>query len=214
MTPAPGTSPAPGSWQSVLHKPVVDCARARRRGLTLVELILAVAITTLIGAAIASMMAAVSYGSDSSKDMRSLVARSKAVNARISAAIRGSTMVLDRGDGFLVLWTSDTDENGQPNLREIRRLDYNAAGQSISSYAAPEGASDVEYELSDDFEAITDGLMGGGDFPQTLWATGVSAWDLALDTPDPQTASLVSYQLTLTAGDMSDVAIAAVSLRN
>ncbi|NBC11430.1 MAG: hypothetical protein GVY24_06795 [Planctomycetes bacterium] len=182
--------------------------------MTLVELLLAVAITTLIGAAIASMLAAVSYGTDSSKDMRSLVARNKAVNARISAAIRGSTMVLDQGAGFLVLWTSDADENGQPNLLEIRRLQYNANGQTFSSYTAPEGTGDVEYALADNFEAITDGLMGGAAFPQELWATRVAAWDLALDTPDPQTASLVSYQLELTAGDMSDVAIAAVALRN
>ncbi len=202
----------PGSWQSA--PPTHAVTRGTRRGLTLVELMLAVLLTALIGAATASMLAAVTYGTESSKDIRSLVARNKAVNARISAAVRGSMMVLDQGPGYLVLWTNDDNEDGQPSLREIRRLDFNAVGQTISSYRAPEDATDVIYSLSDDFELITAALMGSADFPQELWATRVAAWDIAIDSVDPLTARLVSYQLELTAGDLSDVALAAVSMRN
>ena len=187
---------------------------AARRGLTLVELLLAVMITAMIGATVAAMLTAVSYGTDSSKDMRSLVARNKALSARISATLRGSTMVLDQGDGFIVLWVSDDDDDDAPSLLEIRRLDYDPAADALSSYTAPDGTTDVYYDLNDDFEAITDALMGTADFPQTLWGAGVGSWTLALDNADPQAATLVSYQVSLAAGDLSDTAIAAVGLRN
>ena len=51
----------------------------RRLGLTLVEMLMALAIMGLIGAAIASMLTAVSYGTSDTRDLRSLVPLPKLV---------------------------------------------------------------------------------------------------------------------------------------
>ncbi len=190
-----------------------------RRGMTLIELLLAMMITAMVGAAIAGMLAAVSYGTDSSKDIRSLVARNKALSARVSAAIRGSKMVLDQGDNYLVLWMNDDDDNGVPSLLELRRINFDPGTGELSSYTAPDDAADVSYALDDDFVVITDALMGDdlagtASFPKELWAKRVNSWTLALDNPDPQSARLVSYLIELSAGDMSDTALAAVGMRN
>ena len=185
-----------------------------RAGLSLIELLLALAATAVIGAAIASMLAATSYGTSSSRDMRALVARGKVINARIGAAIRGSRLILDEGDDFVILWTRDLDENDAPSLLEIRCIDRDAATDELSSYEAPTGTTDVPYNLTDDFKTITDALMGGPTFPAELWAKDVTAWTIDLNDADPQQATLVSYQLTLVTGDMSDTAINVVHLRN
>ena len=175
---------------------------------------MALSATAVIGVAIASMLSATSYGTATSKDMRSLVARVKVVNARLGAALRGSRMVLAEGNDFLVLWTRDLDDNDVPSLLEIRRLDFDSTTGELSSYAAAAGATDVPYTLADDFQSITNALMGTADFPGELWAQNVGGWTIDLNDPDPQLARLVSYRLNLETGELSDTAINVVHLRN
>lgn len=190
----------------------------RRRGLTLVELMLALSIMALIGATVAGMLSAVAYGTDEDGDVRKLVARNKMVSMRINAAVRGSQRVLEAGQTadltWVVLWGRDLDENDAPSLLEIRLLEYDAATRTLSSYAAPDGTTDVLYELSDDFDAITDALRGTADFPETRWANDAEAFDVTLDETDPQAAKMLSYRLSLTAGSLTDIAIGTAKLRN
>ncbi len=186
----------------------------RAKGLTLVELLLVLAATGLIGAAVASMLVAMSYGTSSSKDMRSLVASNKTVNARMSAAIRGSVMVLAQGNDYLVLWTEDTDENGAPSVQEIQRIAREEPGDELASYVAVNSATDTAHPLTDNFNTITQTLITNNDMERTLWATGVDRWDVLLDDATAQDAVIVSYQLSLITGNMSDTVINTVSLRN
>ncbi|MEM1109691.1 MAG: hypothetical protein AAGH99_13480 [Planctomycetota bacterium] len=189
-----------------------------RRGLTLIELIMALGIMTLIGATIAGMLSAVAYGTDEDSDVRKLVARKKTVSMRINAAVRGSQRVLDAGQTadqtWLVLWGRDLDGNDAPSLLEIRLLEYDTAARTLSSYAAPDGTADVAYTLADDFDTITDTLRGTADFPETRWVNDAEAFDVTLDDADPQSAKLVSYRLSLIAGNLTDTAIGTAKLRN
>ena len=87
----------------------------------------------------------------------------------------------------------------------------------MRSYKAPDSldpASDTEYDLlTDDFNAETNSIKGTADFPQTLWAAGVTAWTIALDDADPQSASLVSYRMTIAHDELLDTTIGAAALR-
>lgn len=186
----------------------------RSRGLTLVEMLMALAITGMIGAAIASMLSAVTYGTKSSNDIRSLVVKNKTLSARITAAVRGSVQLLDADDGYVVLWTKDLNDSGEPDLLELQLIELDAGADELTSYTPASGAVDVAYELAtDDFDAITTALIGSGDLDGALWATGVSLWTVDTDEADPQDAGLVSFQLTLDAGSLADTSITAVSLR-
>ena len=78
-------------------------ARRKRRGFTTVELMMATVGVSLMAVGISSMLTVVAYGTTSSRDLRSLVVKQKAVSARINAAVRGSKMVLDSGLGLMVL---------------------------------------------------------------------------------------------------------------
>jgi len=187
----------------------------RARGLTLIELLLALAGMALIGLAIVSMLFAVSYGTNSDKDMRNLVAQRMALRARITASVRESQMVLEHGDGYLVLWIGDGDENGKPNLDEIQLLELDAVNNQLLNYAVTsELLSSPVYEFTDDFATELGRIKGGSNFPARRWADGVEGLDLTLDDADAQSARMVSYRLTLRGGQMSDVAIGAAALRN
>ena len=188
--------------------------RRSNGGMTLLELLLASAAVALIGLAIVSMLFAVSYGTSSSDELRKLAVRSKSLNNRIGAAVRGSKMILDQGADFVVLWTRDLNEDGVPSLLEIRRLQRDDDDSELFNYVADGGAPDTVYALTDDFDAITTALMGTADFPGELWSTGVTGWDITLDDADPQLSTLVAYQMTLLVDGFSDVAINTVAVRS
>ncbi|MEM6459813.1 MAG: type II secretion system protein [Planctomycetota bacterium] len=186
----------------------------RRRGLTLVELMMSLAVVGLIGTAIGGMLTAVAHGTDDDQSARALVARQLTATTRLSAALRGSRRVLDAGDGWLVLWTRDLDGNDAPSLLELRLIELDAGGATLGSYAASAGTTDVAYTLSDDFDAITNTLRGTADFPETRWAGGVDAFTLSYDTADATAARLVSYRLRLTSGVNTHEAVGTAHLRN
>jgi prepilin-type N-terminal cleavage/methylation domain-containing protein len=194
-----------------------DHAR-RCRGLTLVELMMALSITAMVAVAIGGMLSAVAYGTDADRDVRALVARGKMVSLRANAALRGSRMVLAAGqdtDGtWAVLWQRDLDGNGEPSLLEIRRLDYDASAETLDSYTAPAAAADVLYSTGSDFEAITEALMGTAAFPAERWANDVADFDLALEFVNPRLSRTLSYRIDLTSGPHTETSVGTVLLRN
>ena len=198
----------------------------RPRGLTLVEMLLALASTALIGAAIASMLVAVSYGTSSSHDMRSVVIKHKALSSRINAAMRQSRMVLDAGEGWIVLWVNDDNGDEKPSWLEWQRLEWDGAADTLRSFlpVIPDGWTqetvdlvNASYELDRDFGAITAAWSGLSSFPGVVWATRIEDWSLALDDADPQAATLISYQFDARIGaeaTTTDTMIGAAALRN
>ncbi|MCG8507871.1 MAG: hypothetical protein MI741_01465 [Rhodospirillales bacterium] len=183
-------------------------------GLTLVELLLAVSITSLVGIGIAMMLTAVTYGTDEEKSRRKLVVAGKAVSHRLSAELREARMILAEGDSYVVLWMRDLDDNDAPSLLEIQRIECDSSSDEIRCYSPASGATDTAYTLADNFNTITNAIKGTADFPQAIWASDVTAWTIDLDTVDPQQASLVTYRLTVSSGQMSDTSVFAVALRN
>ncbi len=186
----------------------------RRAGLTLLELLLATAGTALIGAATASMLFAVSRGTDSDTDMRSLVSRGNSVGNRLDTALRSSAQVLASNADTLVLWMADTDGDDVPALSELRRLDHDTANDRLQSSTIAGSATDVIYSLSDDFLAVTDTAIGNGSLDTTVWAQNLTAATWTFNHADPTAASLVGYQLTLTQGPRDHALVGTCRLRN
>jgi len=178
-------------------------------------MLLALSGMAIIGSAIASMLLAVSYGTQSDKDLRSLVTKQMSLRARLSAAIRESTIVLEQGDGTLFLWVHDTDDSGNPNLDEIVLIAFDDDAQTLVAYRAPASpSSNPEYDLASSFTTQTAGVRGSTDFPETRWGSGIAGFETALDSAAAQEARLVSFRLTMQAGDQQDIAVGAAALRN
>ena len=196
--------------------------RARKAaGFTMVELMLALGITGLIAAAVAAMMTTVSYGATEARDARALVAKSKALQARITAAIRTGVLILDAntaaddGDDFVILWRPGPEAApNTPRTSELQRIAFDTATGRIVSYRNPAPASDTTYTLADDFAATTATLITNGTLPAEVWATGVADWDVTLNDDEPQNATIASYRASLSSGAITEVAIGAAALRN
>ena len=201
--------------------------RHQARAFTLVELLLALAITGMVSAGVATMLAAVSYGTSSQRDLRGVVVKGRVLNARLSAAVRSARALLESGTDYLVLWNGDVNTNGTtdaPDLSEMRLIERDAGLDELRSYGFPDSwtqaqidAADVSFQLTGNpsgfFQTATATAKTNASFVPTKWGTGVTAISFALDDTNPETASLVSYRLTLSAGSLSETVVGAASAR-
>jgi len=175
------------------------CPRATR-GVMLVEVLLALAITGLIAAGVASLLFATAGGTKERQELRRRNVRVDVVAARIDGAVRSSNRIVGRDNRCIVLWTSDSTANGMPNLSELRRIEWDPTTKRLLCSEAPaslSAAANIAYPLAaTDFVSVTAALSGTGSFPSTVWANGVSGW-ASSPTVITDTTRLVSYQITL-----------------
>jgi len=188
----------------------------RAHGMTLAELILAIAGISVVAMAVVSMLFAVSYGSDEDKSVRSLTVEAKAVSTRLNAAIRGSRRLLDESDTRLILWTRDADADGLVDLDELRILDFAAEAARLSSSVVADDATPADYDaLATDFAAVVAALDDADDLDATPWSNRVADFAHSTDSPDDATgATLLSYRLTLTHSNLTETVAYAAALRN
>lgn len=186
---------------------------AHGRGVLLFELLLAIAVTAILGVGIAGVLLMSIQGTSTRNDMQESFVRLGLLTARVNASIRESAAILAQGDGYLLLWTADFTGNALPNLSELRLIERNAdtqeIGQSIVNFT-----TDTPYALTTDFTALISQLKVGGNFLYTTWGENLPEWTLALDDATPQLAASVSYRLTLSVGQIEETAVSSARLRN
>jgi type II secretory pathway component PulJ len=177
-------------------------SRPAPRGLLLVEVLLALALSGMIAAAVAAMLFALANGSRDRQDLRHRNARADVLSARIDTAVRSSSMLLGRDANCIVLWVADSRKNGKPDLSELRRIQWDAASKQVRCYQAPAGIADADnttFQLSDDFLAATAALAGSATFPAEVWGTSVTGWSSnVLPAGATQDARMIAYSVTLT----------------
>jgi len=194
-------------------------AKHCRRGLTLIELLLALSITVIIGAAAISMLSAAAYGTSSSRELRSVASGAMALEARLADLIGHSEMVLTANDTMLILWVKDRDLNGTPSLYELCVIEFDTSDESgrgsLSIYENPSPPiADFDYQYDANFTTITNGLRSVGIYEKTKLKTDIASVKFELDHVDPQQALLVGYHIELRAGDTTQPIVSAVALRN
>lgn len=170
-----------------------------RRAMTLVEVLLALAVTSMVALTVLGVLAGLGSLASNEQAGRLHTTQREAGAMRLAAAIRASGMVLDADAGTIVLWKSDSDGNGQPNLSEILRLARPAEGSGVMAYQAPPGldpADDATWPLGSGFLAITHSLADGPTLPGRLLAPGVVALTIGELPTDPMQATLVRFALS------------------
>lgn len=172
----------------------------RARGIMLVEILLALVLTGLLAAGVASLMFATATGAKDQQELRRRNVRIDVLTHRIDAAIRSCGMLLARDERSMVFWVADVKRNIAPNLSELRRIEWDPATKQVLCYEAPStltDAADVTYDLATtDFLATTAALRGSTSFPATVWANNVSAWNASPPSTSP-TTRLISYGVTI-----------------
>ena len=191
--------------------------RRTRAGVTLVELLISLAVTGLIGLCVWGMVAAMAQGTSFRKDALAAAVGVHLADARLSDALRNSSMVLAHGEGYIVLWRADLAGTGQPNLSELQRIEFDAQAGLLVSYRWPADTAselDVVYELDADFAAITSALRGDSRFAQSVWARRVTDWRMTLDHANARHAKLISYRLTVEHDGALESTFTSAALRN
>lgn len=183
--------------------PMLMGKRFRGGGMTIVELLLAMSITSIVALAASGMLSAVSYGQSERTDLRSLVVRQQLVSHRLSAAIRASRSVLDANANMLALWTSDTNNDGVAQVNEVRWIVLASDEQTITSHVVsfPVAWTDEQLEQTNrdyvtgqTFNAQTSGL--GNYVTSQAWADHVSGWQITPGAAAVANSRLVSFRVT------------------
>ncbi|QQE11043.1 hypothetical protein JD969_16295 [Planctomycetota bacterium] len=189
-------------------------SRKCRYGMTLVELLLALGATGLITAAVASMLAAVSYGSSSTQDMRSLVADSKRIHARMSALLRSSTQLLESSDSHFVVWVNDVNESGTPNLHEIRTVIFDVDADKIKVLKPVENANSTEFAMDSDFLAASNAAVSSGDMNEHSWNNSFDTVEFSHEHNEAQTLRVLSVTIELMNLTMRESVVVSSRFRN
>lgn len=185
--------------------------RTRVRGLTLLELLLALAITAIVGLAMSTAMTATARGMTNAGDMRSALQRANVAYMRLRDFTTRSKALLqvDPNSGF-VLWDNDENPGARVNLSEIRVFWYDAAlGQmSVEWLTMPEGWTqemkddyDQEFSPGQNFMAVMNDERALGNTQSEMITDGLAGWAVEFEGSDPQLESRFRVRLTVQTSD-------------
>jgi type II secretory pathway pseudopilin PulG len=193
-------------------------ARARL-GVTLIELLLAIAITAMIALGVASMMTTVSTVAETDREARSALLRSLAVRESLRAYVEESLCVLQISDDNLTIavWLEDDLGPGLVNISELRTIRFDPATSTIVAERVKftEGLHPVIRQSSDavvtsamDPIAMVDAFDDLGLTAKTTLASGVSAaqWSLSDATERDATRVRLWFELLAPAAASVDPA--------
>lgn len=136
-------------------------ANPSRPGLTLLELLLAVSITAMVGLAMTTVMTSVARGLTSTKSERSALTRVHAAYVRLRAYTDPALCLLqhDATRGFAI-WLEDSKPGATVNLREMRAFWFDPASGRLTAERVKFPAA-WPPELQDSFDID---LSPGADF--------------------------------------------------
>ena len=175
-----------------------------RRGLSLLELILALSITAMVATAVSGMMSAVVTGVSSRRDSRSLMIRANAAQTRLAAYITPSRAVLDATESDLVLWLEDSRDGGTVHATEIRWILHDASKGTIdvcfvdfpdSWQQTAKDLADRQYNRDADWTAVLEQYLSNGWVSNLPLVDGLDRVTVRIDADQPLDSRHVEYHL-------------------
>ena len=123
----------------------------RRHGLTLAELLMALAITAIVGAGVVAMTDAVGTALESGRQERERTIASATAASRLSSIVAPSSCTLEITGEQTVLWRGDTRRDGNIQATELGWIRYDAMrGELVFEWIEfPESWSARDREDSD-----------------------------------------------------------------
>lgn len=180
---------------------------SRTNGFTLVETLLSLMVSGLIGFAALMMLSGVSGAAVVERETRVAIITRQLSIMRIGSDLRSAAMALAVSNAETLLWKGDSVANGAPDLSELRLLVWSADTGEVIVYESPAGAGDVSFDFDDDLLAAVKPLMGTSAFPAEVKLQGVSSWKLDFDAADVRDARRL--RVTATVGDADEIAVIA-----
>lgn len=179
--------------------------RTRRRGMTLVELLLAGTVSAITATAGATMIYAITSASDSTRDDRTTKNQGRFALLRISKAIREARAIGDSDSSCVVLWREDANQDDVVNLYELGIIKYKAVTQELTflSLVPPDGVSPGIVVSDADFQdkaAVASLVNASGDKKTVVWAEGVESFTFSC-FPSKAEARIVDVKFQMRSGE-------------
>ncbi|MHC4908276.1 MAG: prepilin-type N-terminal cleavage/methylation domain-containing protein [Planctomycetota bacterium] len=184
--------------------------RRAHRGLTLLELVLALIITSVIAMGTTAMMAAVTSGVIDNRDQRSVMVRANAAQSRLAAYISPSLCILGSVDGVITLWFQDSRESRTVHATELRWLVFDDMDNVLYVHKVEFPAAwtetsknliDTECAPESDWEAIMTTYAAKGWTVSTPIIDGLEGLTVTTDQATPMASQQIELELTFFATD-------------
>ena len=190
-----------------------------RRGLSLLELMLALMVTALIAGAVSGMMAAVTTGVSTRRDNRTTMVGASAASSRLGGYVAICRCVLHANGSDFVVWLNDDRESETIHATEIRWfvLDETDDEYDVHFVSFPDGWSQAAKDLEDrEYTADANWMQILTAFQAKGWTASMPLVDsldavaVTVDDADPLDSRHTSFLLTfLTSDATTDVSVAA-----
>ena len=181
-----------------------------RRGMTLLELMLALVITAMIAGAISGMMDAVSIGVSTRRDSRATMVGASAAASRLSAYIAPSRCLLSAGGSDLALWLDDSRESDTIHATEIRWLLFDSGAGEISVHfvsfpsewsQAAKDLEDNEYASDSNWNSVLAYYQSRGWTVAMPLVDGLDSISISTDKPGALDSRHVIFNLGFQTGE-------------
>jgi prepilin-type N-terminal cleavage/methylation domain-containing protein len=120
-----------------------------KKGFTLVELLVALMVSSIVLAAVATLAYAMSSANDSTDDTSVKQAQVRYTTLRISELIRQCKLICFAGPDDFTIWRGDDNEDGQINAGELVIIEGGSNGEYLQLCDFPVAVSDSVVNLSD-----------------------------------------------------------------
>jgi hypothetical protein len=182
-----------------------------RRGITTVELLIAIAITAVTGLAIATVTTSLARGITATNESRSALQRALAAHTRYRAYVEPCLSVLDFDpDRGFALWLHDDRSNGQVNVSELRVFWYDGTPDgeaTMERVVWPDAwdepakeAADITLSGVDNYFDAMETQRGLGYTETVVMIDGLSGQSVAHDASDIAEADRVRVELDVQVG--------------
>jgi len=182
--------------------------------MTLIELMIALAITAMVAAAIAAMLIAVTDGERSRRDNRGYIVRTHAAKARLGAYIAPCLRVLEVDGSDTVVWLNDWRRSGTVHATELRWLIFDGPNDAIDVYYVDlpdawtefqRNLEDVEYSFTQDWFAVLSSYLTKGYVSKMTLVDGVDQVTVTTDEPAAVDSTEISFELRFPTARGEDV---------
>ena len=177
-----------------------------RRGVTLLEMTIAIALTAVIGSAIASMMAAAANSLSSRDDGRQSAIRLATMQVRLGAYIAPARCILEKDNGLIVLWLEDSRESNTVHSTEIRWIQFDDSTNELSvkfvdfpdewSHSMVD-AADLECNNLTDYYLLLDSFEASNLIDSIPLVDSINSCNFWINNVNPIDATHISIRFSL-----------------
>lgn len=107
--------------------------RTNRKAFTLAELVLAIAVTSVVGLSVATVASALANAHRQTDTMRDSIQSGRSAMIHVGSAVRKAKLLVAKSADALAIWTGDANSDGAINVDELVLIRYVPETETVES---------------------------------------------------------------------------------